>query len=182
MKFIKNKIEKAYKNNMLVCICLNSIVWNNRIIGYVVNMNASDKFDLEIIDEFGQKKNIKTIPFSAVKCLEIGGEYNEDIEKLYKEGFVKNQSKPHYIFAKKQRLYTKLVELKDKKTLCSFIFKSEYSIGIVEEITQKELVIKNIGYNGVSDGISVYDVSLLTEIRYNSNFENRISFLYMKKG
>ena len=94
MNFIKNQIEKAYKKNYLVCICLNNINWNNRVIGYVKNIYASERFEFEVIDEFGQKKNIRTVLFSSVKSLEIGGTYNENIEKLNKKGFLKNQSTP----------------------------------------------------------------------------------------
>ncbi len=182
MNFIKNQIEKAYKKNYLVCICLNNINWNNRVIGYVKNIYASERFEFEVIDEFGQKKNIRTVLFSSVKSLEIGGTYNENIEKLNKKGFLKNQSTPKYFSEGKQNLYKKLNELKDTKALSTFFFDTEFSIGIVEEITLEELFIANIAYDGKKDGISVFDITLLTKIRSESNFENRISFLLSEAG
>jgi hypothetical protein len=177
MNYIKNQIEQSYKKKELVCICLNRINWDNRIIGYVKNIYASNKFDLEIIDEFGQKKNKKRFLFTSIKSLEIGGIYNKNLENLNKKGFLKNKSTPKYFSIKKHNAYKKLIELKETKTLCTFFFKNEYSIGIVEEITQEEFFITNIAYDGTGDGISIFDITLLTKIRCNTNFENRISFL-----
>lgn len=178
MKFINSRIEKAHKNNELVCVCLNNIHWDKRLIGYVTNIHTSDKFELEIIDEFGEIKNVKTIAFASVKSLEIGGIYNENLEKLNKKGFEKNLSKPNYISAKHHNLFEKMKRLKEKQTLCTFFFNTEFSIGIVKEITQRELSIANIAYDGAIDGVSFFDIARLTKIRYGSNFENRIFFLY----
>jgi hypothetical protein len=177
MNFIKKRIEKAYEKNNLVCICLNNINWNNRIIGYVKNIYSFEAFELEIIDEFGQKKNIRKISFASVKSLEIGGIYNKNLEKLNKKRFSRNQSAPIYFSARKHNLHKKLYQLKDAKTLCTFFFDTEFSIGIVKEISQEELSIANIAQDGTNDGISVFDITLLTKIRSKSNFENRISFL-----
>jgi hypothetical protein len=177
MSFIKNQIEKAYKKNELISVCLNNIDWNSRIIGYVKKIYASNKFELEIIDEFGQKKNRRTVLFASVKSLEMGGVYNENLANLNKKRFLKNQSTPKYFSSGKYDLPKKLSELKESKTLSTFFFDTEFSIGIVMEITQKELFILNIAYDGTEDGISIFDVTLLTKIRCETNFETRISFL-----
>ena len=177
MSFIKKRIEKAYKKNELVCVCLGSIDWNSRIIGYVKKIYAPNKFDLEIIDEFGQKKNIRTVLFASVKSLEIGGIYNKNIENLNKKGFLKNQSTPKYFSKARHDLHEKLSRLKESGALCTFFFDTEFSIGIVVETTQEELSIVNIAHDGTEDGISVFDLALLTKIRCETNFENRISFL-----
>lgn len=175
--FINKRIEEAYKKNELVSVCLGKIDWNSRIIGYVKKIYASNKFELEIIDEFGQKKNIRTVLFASVKSLEIGGVYNKNLEHLHKKGFLKNQSTPKYFSPEKYDLSKILSELKESKTLCTFFFDTEFSIGIVVDITQKELSIMNITYDGTEDGISIFEVTVLTKIRCETNFKNRISFL-----
>ena len=177
MSFIKKQIEKAYKKKKLICVCLDKIDWNSRIIGYVKDIYASERFKLEIIDEFGQKKNIRTVLFASVKSLELGGIYNENLEILNKKGFLRDQSIPKYFSVAKHDLYKKLSGLKEAKTLCTFFFDTEFSIGIVTEITKEEFSIVNIAYDGTEDGISIFDVALLTKIRCETNFENRISFL-----
>ncbi|HMG68758.1 MAG TPA: hypothetical protein VK588_13760 [Chitinophagaceae bacterium] len=74
-------------------------------------------------------------------------------------------------------LYKKLSKLKEVKTLRTFFFDTEFSVGIVAELTQMEFSITNIAFDGTEDGITVFDVELLTKIRCGTNFENRISFL-----
>jgi hypothetical protein len=176
MNLIKDRIEKARKSGGLVCICVGRIAWNKRIIGYVKNIYAS-KFNLEVIDEFGQKKDTKTLLFDAVKSLEIGGIYNDNLEKLNKGGWVKSTAAPKYAIAGKNNLDKKLNELMDAKAVCTFFFRTEFSIGKITRVTQDEFCISNIGYDGTRDGMSVFDKASLTKIRWESNFERRISFL-----
>jgi hypothetical protein len=180
MNLIKNQIEKSYKKNELVCICLNRIDWDNRVIGHVKNIYASGKFDFEIIDEFGQKRNKKTFLFNSIKSLELGGIYNKNLDALNKNGFLKNQQHPKYYKINRQSAYTRLIELKASQTLCTFFFKNEYAMGKVKKVAKDEFFIANIGYDGIADGISIFDITLLTKIRCNTNFENRISFLNAK--
>src|SRR5258706_6469584 len=130
MSFIKTQIEEAHKKNELICVCLHNIDWSKRIIGYVKKIYASNKFDLEVIDEFGQKKGIRKVPFPSVKSLETGGVYNGNIKILHKYGFVKNQSSPQYFSAERHNLYERLGGLQETKTLCTFFFDTEFSIGI----------------------------------------------------
>jgi hypothetical protein len=181
MSFIINQIKKAKMSRKLVCICINTINWNNRVIGYVKQIYPPHKFELEVIDEFGQQKNKRIVSFTSVKSLEIGGTYNDNLEKLNKNGFVRKQMHSKYFSVQNQDLYEKLCVLKNSKTLCTFFFKTEYSIGIVKRITKHEMSIKNITYEGRNDGISIFDIALLTKIRIGSAFENRITFLSNKK-
>lgn len=160
----------------MVCICVGRIEWNNRIIGYVKNMYAS-KFKLEVIDEFGQKKNTRIFLFGAVKSLEIGGIYNNNLEKLNKGKWVRSKAGPKYAIAGKNNIYKKLNELLEARVVCTFFFGTEFSIGKVTQVTQEEFSILNIAYDGTSDGISVFDQTSLTKIRWASNFEKRIAFL-----
>ena len=177
MNFIRKRIEKALNNNELVCICLNTINWNSRLIGYVKKIHLSDNLDFQIIDEYGQKKDLKPVLFSTIKSLEIGGTYNKNIDTLFKKEFLRNQTMPKYFSIKKQDLHKKLKELKETKALCTFFFDTEFSIGIVEQITEDEFSITNIAYDGTEDGISIFDIKMLTKIRTGSNFESRILFL-----
>lgn len=180
MSYMKNKIINAYKDNHLICICLNRIDWEKRLIGYVRDLKEPNSFKFEIIDEFGQRKGVRSIKFKSIKSLEIGGVYNDNLEKLNGYGFKKTKSKPKYIIVNKRNVYDRLNELKVGKTLCTFVFETEYSIGIVTACTESEFFISNVAYDGSKDGISVFDISMLTKIRYASNHENRISFLYSK--
>ena len=177
MNFIKTQIEKSFKQRKLICVCINKIEWNKRIIGYVRNIHKTEKFEIEIIDEFGQFKNFRTVLFSSVKSLEIDGIYNDNLEKLNKKGFKKDSSIAKYFPSKKYDLNKKLSELKEAKTLCTFFFDTEFSIGMVEKITQDELIISNIAYDGTNDGTSLFNIRFLTKIRYGSNLERRITFL-----
>jgi hypothetical protein len=176
MSFIKDQIEKAYLKAGLVCICLDKIDWKKRVIGYVKNIGTS-KFKLEIIDEFGQKKSTKTVLFDAVKSLEIGGIYNDNLEKLNKGGWVRSTASPKYVIAGRNDIVGRLNELMEAQTVCTFFFGTEFSIGKVTRITQDEFVISNIADDGRADGRSVFVKTALTKIRWGSNFEKRISFL-----
>jgi hypothetical protein len=97
MHSIKTQVEKAYKKGHLICICLNRINWEKRVIGYVKKFAGSDGFTLETIDEFGQKRTVRNVKISAIRSLEIGGKYNEDLEKLIKNGFKISKTKPKYV-------------------------------------------------------------------------------------
>lgn len=178
MSFIRTQIESAYKKKQLVSICIDKIVWDKRIIGYIKKIYSSDKFDLDIIDELGQRTGVKKISFPSVKSLEIGGLYNDNLKFLDKHGFEINQSRPKYFSSQKNNLYEKLRELKETATLCTFYFGSEYSFGRVTDISEKEFTINNIGDNGIEDGTSAYDIAKLTKIRAKSNLENMIAFLH----
>jgi hypothetical protein len=176
MSFIKDQIEKAYKKGGLVCVCLGRIDWNKRVIGYVKHIGTS-RFKLEIIDEFGLKKSTKTFLFDAVKSLETGGMYNNNLEKLNKGRWVRSTASPKYIVAAKNNIVGRLNELMEAGTVCTFFFGTEFSIGKVTRITEEEFVISNIGYDGKDDGSSVFVKTSLTKIRWGSNFEKRIAFL-----
>lgn len=176
MSFIKDQIEKAYKKGCLVCVCLGKIDWNRRVIGYVMNIYTT-KFKLEVIDEFGQKKSTKTFSFDAVKSLEIGGIYNDNLEKLNKGGWVKSTAAPKYVIAGKNNILKRLNELMKAGTVCTFFFGTEFSIGRVKQVTQEEFMISNIAYDGTDDGVSAFVKASLTKIRWESNFERRIAFL-----
>jgi hypothetical protein len=183
MNAIKSRIEKAYTKNELICICLNSINWQKRLIGYVRNIYPTDMFKIEIIDEYGKKQKTRSIPFKSVKSLEIGGVYNEKLEKLNKNGSFKNNSSPKYYSVKKRSLFSKLKlleELKKLNIISTFFFNTEYPIGKIRETKENKFSIENIAYDGAKDGISIFDTSLLTKIRCLSSFENRISFLFKK--
>jgi|SRR6185312_9198496 len=176
MSFIKDELEKAHKKGGLVCVCLGKIEWNRRLIGYVTNISKT-KFKLEIVDEFGQKKSTKTILVDAVKSLEMGGIYNDNLEKLNKGGWVKSIATPKYVIVRKSNVLKRLNELMKAGTVCTFFFRTEFSIGRVKHITQEEFMISNIAYDGTDDGVSVFVNASLTKIRWDSNFERRISFL-----
>ncbi|MDP4150149.1 MAG: hypothetical protein Q8927_11695 [Bacteroidota bacterium] len=173
-----NKIEKAYKNGHLICICLNRIDWQRRVIGYVKKFAKSDSFTLEVIDEFGQKKDLRTVSLSSIKSLEIGGVYIENLEKLNKNGFKRTKTRPKYISINKRNAHKKLNEFMALSTLCTFVFGTEYSVGIVTASTESEFSISNVGFDGSDNGFSVFDVNSLTQIRYEGNAEERISFLH----
>lgn len=181
MRFIISQVQKAKVIRKLICICINTINWNNRVIGYVKQIYPPDKFELEVIDELGQQKNKQLILFTSVKSLEIGGTYNNNLERLNKNGLLKKQMHSKYFYAQKHDLSQKLYEVKNSKTLCTFFFNTEFSIGIVKRISKHEMSIKNITYEGQNDGISIFDIALLTKIRIGSAIENRIAFLNSKK-
>jgi hypothetical protein len=178
MSFIKVQIEKAYKNGHLICVCLNRIDWERRVIGYVKKFGKSDSFALEVIDEFGQKKDLRTVELSSIKSLEIGGVYIENLEKLNKNGFKKSKTRPKYISINKRNVHKKLNEFMALTKLCTFVFDTEYSVGIATATTESEFSISNVGFDGSDNGISVFNVNSLTQIRYEGNAEERISFLH----
>lgn len=175
---IEDRIKEAYRTKELICVCVHKIVWDRRIIGFVRKIYASGKFDLDVIDEWGQRKGVKRISFASVKSLEVGGTYNDNLKLLYMYGFVRNQSRPRYFSAGKHDLSAKLRELKETATVCTFFFGTEYSHGRVANVHEDEFVINNIGYDGSPDGTSVYTLAGLTKIRCHSNHENRIDFLH----
>ncbi|MBX3242021.1 MAG: hypothetical protein KIT80_13620 [Chitinophagaceae bacterium] len=172
-----SQILKVQNSGKLICICLNSIDWNSRIIGYVKGININ-KFEFQVIDEFGQRKGKRAILLNMVKSLEIGGIYNNMLEKLVKNGYVKGKTTPKYLYSNKNRFRENICKLIDSKEVCTFFFKTEFSIGIVTKVSKSELTIKNISYEGVNDGISIFDLKQLTKVRTRSHLENRIKFLY----
>jgi hypothetical protein len=180
MNLLKSQIEQAFQNNDPVCICFNKVDWNKRVIGYVKDVGASNKFKLEVLDEFGRKTKVESYSLASIKSLEIGGIYNDNLKKLSNGEFSKIQSVPKYYTAGMHNLGIKLSKLKASRTLCTFFFKTEFSIGIVADVNQEEFSIKNIASDGTADGISVFDIAVLTRIRCRTNFENRIFFLTEK--
>jgi len=114
--------------------------------------------------------------------LEVGGIYNDNLGRLMKNGYVKDKRHAKYISPKSRDLNEKLCELKTSKTICTFFFKTEFSIGMVNRVTKDEIGIKNITYYGGNDGVSFFDAASLTKIRAGSNFESRIEFLRSNKS
>jgi hypothetical protein len=182
MTSIKAQVEKAYKNGHLICICLHRIDWEKRVIGYVKKCDGLDSLTLEVIDEFGQKKNVKTVKLNSIKSLEVGGKYNENLEILNKNGFKKSKTRPKYIAINNRNVHKRLDGLRVLSTLCTFVFGSEYSVGIVMAVSEAEFSISSVGFDGSDNGISVFDNSSLTRIRYGSTAEDRISFLHQLLG
>jgi len=178
MNSTKTQIETAYKNGHLICICLTRIDWARRVIGYVKKIVGSDSFVLQVIDEFGQKKDLKTVKSSSIRSLEIGGVYIENLEKLNKCGFKKSKTKSKYISINNRNVHKKLNEFLIRRELCTFVFGTEYSVGIVTAITESEFSISNVGFDGSDNGISVFNITSLTQIRFEGNAERRISFLH----
>jgi hypothetical protein len=177
MKQIENAIQKAFKHQRLISICLSRIDWQKRIVGYVKDVKSPDLFTLQIIDEFGQRKGIRKIDFKSVKSVETGGIYNDALEKLEKKGFKKGKTKPKYINITKKNAFYKLNGILAQKTLCTFVFQTEYSIGVVNTCSESEFSIINVSFDGSADGTSSFNIDQLTQIRHGSNHENRISFL-----
>jgi hypothetical protein len=144
----------------------------------VKKFGESDSFALEIIDEFGQKKDLRTVKLNSIKSLEIGGVYIENLEKLNKNGFKKSKTRPKYVSINKRNVHKKLNEFMALTILCTFVFGREYSVGIVTASTESEFSISNVGFDGSDNGISVFNVNSLTQIRHEGNAEERISFLH----
>jgi hypothetical protein len=181
MNLVIEQIVKAKREKRLISICLKNIDWNRRIIGYVKDGAPAKHIRLEIRDEYGQKKDTKNIPLAAIKCVEIGGLYADDLEILIEDGFFKTKGPAENVVRKSHQWFKKLSELSKAKILCTFFFKEDYSMGVVTDVNEQEFSINNIGYEGKTDGVSVYDLKKLTRVRFGSNFENRIDFLSKRK-
>ena len=183
MNYIKEIVKEAYKENRVICICLKRIDWDKRLIGFIRNNFSDEHIKLEILNEYGEPKNIKDIPLSKIRSLEYGGVYNDNLEILYKGKFKSNRSKAKYIiWNRKEDLTAILKKLLKNEVLCTFYFNDYYSIGIIAKEVTDQLFINNKGYDGVNDGVSGYDINKLTKIRYNSPFELRIEFLLKNKS
>ncbi|MEP6468091.1 MAG: hypothetical protein ABJB05_17395 [Parafilimonas sp.] len=178
---LKNKIEKFYNEQKLICICVNKIDWNKRIIGYIKKVNDFDSIELQVVDEFGRNKNLKLISFKSIKSLETGGIYNETLEKLNKKRAIEIYRTSKYLYSSDKNFFAKAHVLIKEKELCTFFFATEFTIGIIKKISQDELKIINIGYDGKNDGESIFDIAFLTKVRYKSNFEKKVFFLRKSK-
>lgn len=179
---IKKIATVAFKKKKLICICLNKIDWDKRLIGFLKKNITDNIIELQVINEYGELKNVKTIRLDKIVSIEFGGSYNNDLELLHNGKFKCERYKSQYLHCKKkQNLAEKLQILLDTKELCSFYFNESYSIGFISKRITNELCIEHVGYDGVKDGIASYDLNELTKIRYNSPFEARIKFLLQKK-
>src|ERR1700712_893561 len=101
MSYIVKLIRNAHANNKLVCICIHKIDWKSRLIGYVISIYSLNDFKFQSFDEVGRMQKLKTISFDSVKSLEIGGVYNDNLEKLIKNGFSKQRSPGKYYYSNK---------------------------------------------------------------------------------
>ncbi len=135
------------------------------------------EFNVTELKKLNTNGDRNSLLFDAVKSLEIGGIYNDNLEKLNKGGWVRSTASPKYVIAGKNNIVGRLNELMEAGTVCTFFFGTEFSIGKITRITQEEFVISNIAYDGKDDGRSVFVKASLTKIRWGSNFEKRISFL-----
>ena len=165
------------QKKQLICICLNKIDWDKRVIGYLTSKPSSSTIDLQVIDEKGNFKMRKQILIETIKSIEIGGIYNDNLEKLAKAQLKPSKGQMKQVTTSKGNIQL-LQRLKDSQQVCTFFFETEYAVGKVRKLSICHLVINNITFDGRNDGLSIFDITSLTKIRIGSSKENRISLLH----
>ncbi|WP_353334312.1 hypothetical protein [Bacteroides sedimenti] len=73
--------------------------------------------------------------------------------------------------------------LKETDKLCTFFLnEDDYVIGFLQDITEDQILIRNIGEEGDDDGVSCYYLENFIGIRIDSLAEQKINLLYKNES
>jgi len=178
MNYFNDIINETIIQKKLIDVCLKKIDWSKRHIGFVEKYEPNNFLVMKELDQYGRVIGFREILFKNIKSIEYGGIYEKNLETIYFGNiWEKKKTYPRYIKdlrPDKGRLIKRLI---DTQTVCTFFFKDNYVIGILQEVSKDQLLIKNISFFGVEDGISSFYIKSLTQIRYNGPLEIRVDFL-----
>ncbi len=179
MNNILKIIKDSQKNGKLIGICLKRIVWENRQIGIVKIINEKE-ITISLIDRYSRKLKDKKVSISDIKYIEMGGQYLEGLENLYKSKIFNQKISVKYVryYNDKHAHFLKKISiLKENKNICTFFLGDNYITGKILDFSENDLLIKGISFNGIEDSIQSILLKQLTTIRYNGKDEIKIEFL-----
>lgn len=169
-------IKKALRNKSVISLCVGKVDWDKRVIGYVTAVNNNSVI-IEVVDIYGGVIKNKRIAINSIAVIEIDDSYNKHLEKLKKHAKVFKKTKPLYFYNKGDGFIKKLELLRDKATVCTVFFGTEYLTGTIKEFAENVLILKSVGYRGTNEGETYCRLMDVTKIRYQGPLEEKISFL-----
>ena len=174
-------IELSKRQNILIGISVKKIVWEYRHIGLVKSITENSILMKEL-NQYGLVQNEKNIKLKDIKYVEIGGDYLEDLLLLYKQKVFKKLTKSRFVRTlTSKRGLEKLGSLQNDRTICSFMLNENYVTGIIQSWSNDDILIKSVGFNGMEDGYCSLILDSITSIRFDGNFERKVSFLHQQK-
>lgn len=175
-------LNKAVDEKSLIGIRTNKLDWGQTIIGYIVELNESD-FTINEIDEYGMLIGNTVIQMTDVLHLEYDDRYQKRLQFTYENSETFNPNSCVTIWKEGKELMPHLNMLKETDKLFTFFLnEDDYVIGFLQDITEDQILIRNIGKEGDDDGVSCYYIEKFIGIRFDSLSEQKINLLYKNKS
>jgi len=180
---ITNFLEQAFKQKKLISITTKSIEWDESIIGYVTE-TGNAYFTMNEINAEGDFIGKTVFSIDEVLCVQPDDFYLREIQIIHQNRDVFNPDLRVTVWKKGKDLLSYFKKIKNENKITRFFFEDDnYVIGIVLDYNDDFFVIKNIGENGLEEGISCYKLNdSLIGLRYDGLAEQKIKLLYKKEN
>lgn len=178
----KTFLENAYKEKTLIGLRTILLDWGESIIGYVISVEEL-YFTINEIDEYGFFIGRTIIAIEDVINIEINDRYQKRLKFIQENNSNLNSNSQITIWKDGVNLISHLKELIEAKKITTLFYdEDDYVIGIVLQLDQEDLMIKNIGTEGDEDGISCYPIDKLMGLRYDGINEQKVKILHENRS
>ncbi|MDR1552014.1 MAG: hypothetical protein LBS69_00940 [Prevotellaceae bacterium] len=175
---IKNILKNAFEHKNLIGITTKDIEWDQSIIGYITNYDDTS-ISINELDEFGFLIGNVTYIIDDILCIQIDDWYMQNLQTIHenKSMFNPNLSITIWKTGKELLIYFKII--KENEKITRFFFADDnFVIGIILDFDNEFILIKNIGQNGIEEGISCYRINDIIGLKYDGLSEQKIKLLY----
>lgn len=176
---IKNTLEKAQKNKIVVSIHTEKENWSRCSVGYV-DVITDHYVRLQSLSEYGENNGFEIRALSEIFKVEWGGKYEEKIKKL-SEGKGDILSEVLMDKPSSEDLIKDTLKQAYNKTVIVVIFGNDTQdslVGYITEIKGNLVEIKLINEFGELDGFAAINIDEILHIDFNTKSEQIRHFLY----
>ena len=175
MNLIEDIIQEALTEKKLLAVGIKDVIWEKRIIGFVVSYVPQQTISLQVINPNGKILSTKEIKIKQISFADCGGSYNERLGKIVKANI--GISKGTSLVPGAKNFSVGIKQLLEHSRVATFIFDDQYVTGILRFYDDTFISIDGVSFYGPIDGISAYRMKNLTRIRYNSTNELQIEVM-----
>lgn len=176
-----NLLNKAIDDKSLIGIRTKNLEWGQTIIGYIVELKE-EEFTINEIDEYGSYIGKTVILINDILHLEYNDRYQKRLQFIFENNSTLDTNKSVTIWKEGQKLRPNLKILEETNKLCTFFLNEhDYVIGFLQDVTDTQMLIRNIGDEGDDDGLSCYYIEDFIGIRFDSLTEQKINLLHINK-
>lgn len=174
---IKDILKKTKEKKDLIGIRINEDNWDEVLIGFIEQINASTII-LNEIDENGISTGYTTIPMDCILRIDLDDRYQKRLKFIYDNRKNLDSKNQVTILNNSKELIKNIDGLINRKSICTLYFdEDQYVTGIILKKDSHYLLVNNVGDQGDDEGISYYRINNLVGLKYNGIDEQKIALL-----
>jgi len=178
---ITNFLKKFHEQKKIISITTKDIEWDQSIIGYITEIN-DDFLTINELDRYGMYIGNVTYKISDILCVQLDNKYMRDLQITHESRSIFNPEERVTIWKTGTELIPYFKTIKENEKITRFFFEEDnFVIGIILYFDDGFLAIKNIGEDGVEEGISCYSISDIIGLRYGGLSEQKTKLLYRER-